>query len=62
MSRSIAISRQRPRQSNDRRANDCSELRRELSALKERIRRLKRSYASCGRKQTQVKAENAAMA
>ena len=34
MSRSTAISRERPRQSNDRQANDRSELLREISALK----------------------------
>ena len=61
MSRSTAISRERPRQSDDRRANDSSELRRELSALEENHRRLKQAHASCGRNLAKVKAENAAL-
>ena len=46
MSRSTAIFRERSRQSDDRRANDSSESLRELSALEESHRRLKRDHAS----------------
>ena len=59
MSRSTTISRERPRKSNDRRADDSPELRREISALEESLRLLKRDHATCCRKLAQVEAEKA---
>ena len=59
MSRLTAISRERPRLSNGRRANDRTETLRKLSSLEESHRSLKRDHASLGRKLSHIEAEKA---